>query len=128
MANKAPTIKLAADWTTAHFDSKNVCVGTISSGVTTSFCIKEINNAPVDLETCKSRIYAAKNQGSVNRPLSKGYSEQLIKVTVPFTDEEYLKKIEEKSKWELLKKEVGSGSTTYTFGTCLKTDSKEKQD
>lgn len=127
MAEKAPTIKLAADWTTAHIDNKNVCVGTISSGVTTSFCIKEINNAPVDLETCKSRIYAAKHPGSVNDPPSKGYSEQLIKVTVPFTDEGYLKKIDEKSKWVILKKELSSGSTTYTFDTCLKTDSKEKQ-
>lgn len=124
---KAPIINLAADWTTARIDDKNVCVGTISSGVTTSFCIKEINSAPVDLETCKSRIYAAKNPDSVIKPLSKGYTEQLIKVTVPFTDEGYLKEIDEKSKWTLLKREVGSGSTTYTFDTSLKTDSKEKQ-
>ena len=124
---KAPIINLAADWTTAQIDDKNVCVGTISSGVTTSFCIKEINSAPVDLETCKSRIYAAKNPDSVIKPLSKGYTEQLIKVTVPFTDEGYLKEIDEKSKWTLLKREVGSGSTTYTFDTSLKTDSKEKQ-
>lgn len=124
---KAPIINLAADWTTARIDNKNVCVGTIRSGVTTSFCIKEINSAPVDLETCKSRIYAAKNPDSVIKPLSKGYTEQLIKVTVPFTDEGYLKEIDEKSKWTLLKREVGSGSTTYTFDTSLKTDSKEKQ-
>ena len=124
---KAPTISLAADWTTARIDNKNVCVGTISSGVTTSFCIKEINSAPVDLETCKSRIYAAKNPDSVIKPLSKGYTEQLIKVTVPFTDEGFLRKIDEGSKWLLIKREIGSGSTTYIFDTSLKTDSKEKQ-
>ena len=124
---KAPTISLAADWTTARIDNKNVCVGTISSGVTTSFCIKEINSAPVDLETCKSRIYAAKNPDSVIKPLSKGYTEQLIKVTVPFTDEGFLRKIDEESKWSLIKREIGSGSTTYIFDTSLKTDSKEKQ-
>ena len=124
---KAPTINLAADWTTARIDNKNVCVGTISSGVTTSFCIKEINSAPVDLETCKSRIYAAKNPGSVIKPLSKGYTEQLIKVIVPFTDEGFLRKIDEGSKWSLIKREIGSGSTTYIFDTSLKTDSKEKQ-
>ena len=124
---KAPTISLAADWTTARIDNKNVCVGTISSGVTTSFCIKEINSAPVDLETCKSRIYAAKNPDSVIKPLSKGYTEQLIKVTVPFTDEGLLRKIDEGPKWSLIKREIGSGSTTYIFDTSLKTDSKEKQ-
>ena len=124
---KAPIINLAADWTTARIDNKNVCVGTISSGVTTSFCIKEINSAPVDLETCKSRIYAAKNPGSVIKPLSKGYTEQLIKVTVPFTDEGFLRKIDEGSKWSLIKREISSGSTTYIFDTSLKTDSKEKQ-
>lgn len=124
---KAPTINLAADWTTARIDNKNVCVGTISSGVTTSFCIKEINSAPVDLETCKSRIYAAKNPDSAIKPLSKGYTEQLIKVTVPFTDEGFLRKIDEGSKWSLIKREIGSGSTTYIFDTSLKTDSKEKQ-
>lgn len=127
MAKKAPTIRLAAEWTTARIDNKNACVGTISSGVTTSFCIKEINSAPVDLETCKSRIYAAKNPDSVNKPLSRGYTEQLIKVTVPFTDEGYLDEIDKKSKWSLIKREIGSGSTTYIFDTSLKTDSKEKQ-
>ena len=81
----------------------------------------------MDLETCKSRIYAAKNPDSVTKPLSKGYTEQLIKVTVPFTDEGFLRKIDEGSKWSLIKREIGSGSTTYIFDTSLKTDSKEKQ-
>ena len=129
MSKKAPTIELAANWTTARVNDGNACVGTINSGVTTSFCIKEINSAPVDIETCKSRTYALRNPSSLNKPFSKGYSEQFIKVTVPFTDETYLKEIDEKSKWTLIKREPASsaGSTVYTFEVSLKTDPKEKQ-
>ena len=46
---------------------------------------------------------------------------------MPFTDEGFLRKIDEGSKWSLIKREIGSGSTTYIFDTSLKTDSKEKQ-
>ena len=122
--------KIAVDWTTAPNTKNSTCVGVFAKGVDTKYVIKELNNAPVDLESCKSRMYVKSHPGSEADPLTKGYTESRISIKVPFTNETFLKESIDKSIWDNINSvstATETGFTTLYFSTELKSASKEKQ-
>lgn len=76
---KAPVIKEAVSWYAGTDGKTNYCVGYAEDYASRPTIYKEINNAPIDFETMKSRVALQKQKKEVDTsPTNPGYSESGI--------------------------------------------------
>lgn len=116
---KAPVKTMTIDWS----EENGSCIATVKEYASMKQIVNELNNAPVDLETMNTRIYAAKGY-STTKPGSKAYVTQ--KIVMKFEGgigEKKAAEVIEKSVWEF----SSQTKTELTFLPELKTAAKEKQ-
>lgn len=106
--SKAETNKVDVEWSSAKSGEDFACVGTFSKDVSSSRFIKELNNAPVDVETLESRKARFVNDS----PFKKGFYEKLLVAETPTGyDDETLRRV----KYRLLSKKQTKKVYRYTF-------------
>lgn len=80
---KAPIIKENIVWTTGNDGQSNYCVGIFNKNVSKSFIIKEVNDAPIEVDSLTTRTVLFKQKKDFEpNPINKGYSESYIQIFV----------------------------------------------
>lgn len=106
--SKAETNKVDVEWSSAKNGEDFVCVGVFDKDVSSSKFIKELNNAPVDVETLESRKARFVNDS----PFKRGFYEKLLIAETPTGyDDETLGRV----KYKLLSKKQAKKVFRYTF-------------
>lgn len=105
---KAEINKVDVEWSSVKIGGDFACVGVFSKDIQSSKFVRELNNAPVDVESLESRKAHFVNDS----PFNKGFYEKTIIAESPNSyDEETLRKV----KFPLLSKRELKKCFKYTF-------------